>query len=203
MEYPRLIINSMCIWEFSEQMYNRELLFEVVSQEIARIEGQVDFLAMVCNTVHCILEPLRQVVRVPLLAIQEEVIKKIRQDELRKVGILGTKITVDSQIYKQELDKYGIESCWLPDSTVDAFNHLIFKEMLRGSSYDLMHLRLKEYADLLVAHGCEGIILGCTEFPLFISQLDVPVPLYASTQILAESVFSKCLGSRESFSEHQ
>ena len=192
-EYPRMIINSMSVWDFSNRMNDHEALFELVSAEISRIESQVDFLAMVCNTAHCILEPLRNHSKKPLLAIQEEVVKKIRKDGLKKVGILGTRVTTGTQIYQRELDKHGIASLCLPDRLQDSFNQLIFDEMLHGSGYDKMETSMGIFVDLLVEQGCEGVILGCTELPLFISQEEVSVPLYASTQILAESVSNKCL----------
>lgn len=192
-EYPRMIINSMSIWEFSSKMKNLDQLFGLLSEEINRIQHMVDFLAMVCNTAHSVLGPLREVAQVPLLAIQEEVVKKIAQDRHQKIGILGTKLTTSSMMYKNELDKYGIESRWLPDNILENFNRLIFDKMLHGNDYDLMHQRLVDYANLLADRGCEGVILGCTEFPLFISQEDVSVPLYPSTQILAESVLDRCL----------
>ena len=192
-EYPRMIINSMSVWDFSNRMDDHEALFELVSAEIARIENQVDFLAMVCNTAHCILEPLRNTSKKPLLAIQEEVVKKIREDGLKKVGILGTRVTTGTQIYQRELDKHGIASLCLPDRLQDTFNQLIFDEMLHGSGYDKMETSMGIFVDLLVEQGCEGVILGCTELPLFISQEEVSVPLYASTQILAESVARLCL----------
>lgn len=193
-EYPRMIINSMSIWDFSDKMNDKDQLFELLSKEIERIQDQTDFLAMVCNTAHCIIDHLRQHSSIPLLAIQEEVVKKVREDGLRKVGIIGTSITSRSQIYKNELDLYGIASYALPDRVLDLFNQLIFEEMLRGQSYDAMHAQMLEHTRLLIDQGCEGIILGCTELPLFISQEEVPVPLYASTQILAESVINQCLG---------
>ena len=192
-EYPRMIINSMSVWDFSDKMHDQEQLFQLVAKEIVRIESQVDFLAMVCNTAHCILQPLRQFARVPLLAIQEEVVNKIRGDQLTKVGILGTQLTTGSRIYQEELDRHQIASLCLPDRMQESFNKLIFEEMLKGNSYELMHTRLVEYACYLIEQGCEGVILGCTEFPLFISQDDVAVPLYASTQILAESVMQGCM----------
>ncbi len=199
-KYPKMLINSMCIWDFSKSMHDRKRLYKLLASEMARMEEQVDFLAMVCNTAHCVLEPLRRSACVPMLAIQEEVVKKVWGDGLKKVGILGTAVTTRSKIYKLELDKYGISSCALPERELEPFNRMIFKEMLRGRSYEAMHHSLARHACALIDRGCEGIILGCTEFPLFIEQEDVPVPLYASTRLLAESVMERCLGPEEGVS---
>ena len=193
-EYPKMIINSMSIWDFADKMNDKTQLYNLLSAEMRRIEKEVDFLAMVCNTAHSVIEQLRASCPIPLLAIQEEVVKKVRQDGLRKVGIMGTKITSNSHVYKNELDRYGIESVALPDCILDTFNQLIFEEMLRGQSYERMHAQLILHAHRLMEQGCEGIILGCTELPLFISEGNLPVPIYKSTQILAESVVEQCLG---------
>ena len=200
-EYPKMLINSICIWDFSKSMDDLKQLFDLLALEMARMEEQVDFLAMICNTAHCVIEPLRRSVCVPLLAIQEEVVKKVWADGLKKVGILGTAVTTRSKIYKSELDKYGISSCALPERELMPFNRLIFEEMLRGRSYEAMHHSLIRHASALIDRGCEGIILGCTEFPLFVSQEDVPVPLYPSTRILAESVVAHCLGPEDGISD--
>lgn len=191
--YPRLLINSMSIWEFEQKMSDPVALLQLLAAEMGRLESQVDFWAMVCNTAHSVLEPLRTQISVPVIGIQEEVVRKIREDGLQKVGILGTKLTTGSRFYQKELDRFAIDSVCLPAQEAETFNQLIFKEMLRGESYQLMHLRLKAYAHWLRDQGCEGVILGCTEFPLFLSQADVEIRLYASTQILAESVFLKCI----------
>ena len=58
-EYPRMIINSMSIWDFSNKMNDKDQLFELLSKEIERIQDQTDFLAMVCNTAHCIIDRLQ------------------------------------------------------------------------------------------------------------------------------------------------
>ena len=202
-EYPRMIINSMSIWDFSNSMNDKVELFMLLSREMERIQGEVDFLAMVCNTAHSIIDHLRVHARVPLLAIQEEVVKKVRADGLKKVGIIGTTITSNSMVYTNELDKFGIASQTLPDHVLATFNQLIFDEMLRGESYDAMHTQMIQHSQSLIDQGCEGIILGCTELPLFISQEDVPVPVYASTQILAESVIDQCLGAEKEEVQHR
>ncbi|MEL6675987.1 MAG: amino acid racemase [Bacteroidota bacterium] len=190
--YPPMIINSMSVWEFSQRMYDLDKLFDLVSTEIARIQPQVDFLAMVCNTAHSIIGPLREFAQVPLLAIQEEVVKKVRQKGGKKIGILGTKVTTGCLMYQEELFRYGLQAAWLPYHELESFNKLIFEKMLKGQSYDLMHLHLKRYATMFKEMDCDGVILGCTEFPLFLTASDVDIPLYPSTQILAESVFHLC-----------
>ena len=192
-EYPRMIINSMSIWDFSACMNDRLELFMLLSREMDRIQPQVDFLAMVCNTAHSIIDHLRLQAKVPLLAIQEEVVKKVRADGLQKVGIIGTSITSNSLVYAKELDRFGIDSLSLPQQVLDTFNQLIFEDMLRGQSYDAMHDQMLLHSKRLIDQGCDGIILGCTELPLFIRQEEVSVPIYPSTQILAESVLEKCL----------
>jgi aspartate racemase len=194
-EYPRMLINSMCIWDFSQKMNDKDQLFELLVGEIERIQGEVDFLTMVCNTAHSVLDHLRAHFNVPLIAIQEEVIRKIRKDGLKKVGIIGTKITSSSRIYSDELERNGIEAVTLPDPILETFNQLIFDEMLRGQSYDAMRDQMIAHTRLLKEQGCEGVILGCTELPLFLKQEDVDITLYPSTQILAEAVVEGCLGA--------
>ena len=138
------------------------------------------------------MEPLRERFSIPIIAIYEEVCKEVALASLRKVGVLGTKTTVDNCFYQEELDRYGIGYAVLPPEQEAAFDAFIFDEMLYGRGEGDMKRLIQEGIQTLEYQGCEGVILACTELPLFITQEDADMPLFSSTHILAHAVVKEC-----------
>jgi aspartate racemase len=190
-EYPNMFINSMNLWEFVHLLNDKKLTFNLVKKEIAKIQDHVDFIASPCNTIHFIIDEIREFSKIPVLAIHEEVVKEVSKSKIKKVGILGTKTTVYNNYYQNELEKNNIDFEILSEQEEEKLNSLIFDKMLHGKDYNEMHKLLVKDIQLLKNKGCDGIILACTELPLFIKQKDVDVKLFASTNILAKSVFEK------------
>ena len=193
-DFPHLLINSVNPWEVIEILKRKDLgaLLSFLIREIRRIEKQADFLVLVCNSIHAVIDQLREAVDIPIRAIHEEVCSEVASSSIKKVGILGTKTTVDNCFYQNELAKYGISSVVLPKSSEDAFDRFIFEEMLRGRSMGMMKKLIMEGIDYMVQQGCEGVILACTELPIFVTQNETDIPLFSSTDILARSVVREC-----------
>lgn len=191
---PRLIINSVNTWEVTSILDRKDLeaLYFFLKEEIKLLAGQIDFLVMVCNSVHAVLRPLRDHFDFPILSIYEEVCKEIALLQYRKVGVLGTKTTLNSQFYQSELQSYGIAYEVLPEQDLEILDHCIFQEILHGHGNDKMKILLLEGVDYLASRGCEAVVLACTELPLFITQADTEVPLFSSTEILAKVVVEEC-----------
>lgn len=186
--YPNLIINSIETWKNASLVGKPDKLLVHLKEEVDKIQHQVDVLAIVCNTMHSLITELREYARIPILAIHEEVAKEVDIAKCHKVGLLGTKSTLENEFYQSELDKYSISSVVLPDHYEDELDELVFKNVLYGKGFDQMRLKLSECALELEKQNVDGIILACTEFPLFITQDDVSVRLFSSTSILADNL---------------
>ena len=197
--FPNLLINSINPWEVVDILKHKDMqsLFLLLEKEIRRIQDQADFLVMVCNSVHAVVDPLRKVLGVPIMAIYEEVCKEIDQTNIKKIGILGTKTTVDHCFYQKELLKFGITAAVLPPAMETAFDTFIFEEMLHGRGTGTMKNLILAGIEHLKDQGCEGIVLACTELPLFIDQEDVDIPLFSSTKILAQAVVQECFSMKK------
>ncbi|NRB47969.1 MAG: amino acid racemase [Saprospiraceae bacterium] len=191
---PRLIINSVNTWEVTNILEQKDLeaLYFFLKKEIKLLAEQIDFLVMVCNSVHAVLQPLREYFGFPILSICEEVCKEIALIQHRKVGILGTKTTLSSEFYQKELQSYGIDYEVLPEQELELLDHCIFQEVLHGQGNDNMKMLLLEGINYFKAQACEAVVLACTELPLFISQEDTAMPLFSSTEILAKVVVEEC-----------
>ncbi|MBX2877496.1 MAG: amino acid racemase [Saprospiraceae bacterium] len=191
---PRLIINSVNTWEVTSILEQKDLeaLYFFLKKEISLLAESIDFLVMVCNSVHAVLEPLRAHFGFPILSIYEEVCKEIALLQYRKVGILGTQTTINSKFYQSELQSYGIEYEVLPEQDSEILDHCIFQEILHGQGNDKMKMLLLDGIHYMAQRDCDAVILACTELPLFISQSDTEMPLFSSTEILAKVVVEEC-----------
>jgi aspartate racemase len=154
-----------------------------------RIErGGADFVVICTNTMHMMAEEMQKNIKIPLLHIVDATAEKIRASGNKKVGLLGTKFTMEEHFYKGRLiEKYNLEVI-IPDEAERRFVHdVIYKELCLGSIQQNSKNRFKTIIDNLSKKGAQAVILGCTEIPLLIKQEDVSVPLLDTTRIHAES----------------
>lgn len=142
-------------------------------------------IILCANTMHLIAEKLQNEIQIPVIHIAEATGKEIKKQQLRKVGLLGTKFTMEMDFFTDKLKDLGIE-CIIPDEGGRNFvHHTIFEEFGRGI---FTAQTKKAYLDIiseLETQGAEGIILGCTEIPLLLKPEDVSIPLFDTTKIHA------------------
>jgi aspartate racemase len=148
--------------------------------------GGADFLLICTNTMHKVADQVRAAVNMPLLHIADATGEALRQDGVKRVGLLGTAFTMEQDFYKRRLmETYGLEVL-IPDADHRRKVHdIIFRELCRG---DIRPESKREYVhivDQLARQGAEAVILGCTEIGLLIEAADTVVPLYDTTFIHA------------------
>lgn len=146
--------------------------------------GGAEAIILCANTMHLIADKLEEAIDLPIIHIATETAKEIRKQNLRKVGLLGTKFTMELDFFKDKLIAQGIEAI-IPESEKDKdFIHTtIFEELGKGLVTPETKKRYLEIANELIKRGAEGIILGCTEIPLVILPEDVDVPVFDTTLI--------------------
>lgn len=188
-EYPNLLINSLETKEFIKLLDNKEALINFVNNEISKIQDCVDFIVAPCNTLHFIIKEMRAFSKVHIIAIHEEVVKEIKNAKVKKVGLLGTEMTIVNEFYQKELARVGIPYEVLDAEMEGQLNWLIWNKMIDGKDYGKMAELLKKDLEFLKMKGCDSVALVCTELPLFINQKDTDVKLFSSTGILAKATF--------------
>jgi len=146
--------------------------------------GGAEAIILCANTMHLIADKLEEAIDLPIIHIATETAKEIRKQNLKKVGLLGTKFTMELDFFKDKLIAQGIEAI-IPESENDKdFIHTtIFEELGKGLVTPETKKRYLEIANELIKRGAEGIILGCTEIPLVILPEDVDVPVFDTTLI--------------------
>jgi aspartate racemase len=127
---------------------------------------------------HKVFDEMQSKTDLPFIHILEPTIKEIKKVEVKKVGLLGTKFTMSENFYKDELSKNGITPIVPNFEQQEIVHRIIVEELVRGIITDESRKQYLEVIDDLISFGAEGIILGCTEIPLLISQEDCNVTTF-------------------------
>ncbi|MCK5277877.1 MAG: aspartate/glutamate racemase family protein, partial [Cyclobacteriaceae bacterium] len=149
--------------------------------------GGAELIVLCTNTMHLCSEEIIKSIPVPFLHIADAAGEEIKYKNLRQVGLLGTKFTMEKDFYKQILrDKYSIETIIPDENEREEIHRIIYEELVLGKIEDDSRETYKKIINSLQERGAEGVILGCTEIPLLISSKDVEIPIFDTTRIHAE-----------------
>ena len=165
-----------------------EELTKIMIESAQRLESAGADMIIICtNTMHKMAEDMEKHINIPLLHIADATALKIKDYGLKKIGLLGTKFTMEQDFYKGRLiNNYGLEVI-VPDTEERQIIHdIIYNELCLGEIKDSSKISYIKVIDNLEKYGAEGVILGCTEIPLLIKQTDVKIPLFDTTKIHAE-----------------
>lgn len=151
-------------------------------------KGGADFLLICTNTMHKMAEEVQQNINIPLLHMVDVVAEEIQAKGQKKVGLLGTRFTMEQDFYKGRLlEKHEIEAIIPPLDERKIIHGILYNELCLGEIKKASKDKFRTIINNLVARGAEGIILGCTEIPLLIDQEDYEVSLFDTTTIHARA----------------
>jgi aspartate racemase len=164
-------------------------LARILIDAAKRLEAAGAEIVLICaNTMHKAVPEIQREIHVPVLHIADATAEKVRGKGLRKVGLLGTKMTMEEDFYKGRIGgRFGIDVLVPDKDDRDFIERVIFDELCVGKMNASSKERFKEIIGKLVDNGAEGIILGCTEIPLLIKQEDANVPVFDTTEIHAKA----------------
>jgi aspartate racemase len=164
-------------------------LIEIMVDAAKRLEsGGADFIVICTNTMHKMADEIQKSVKIPLLNIADATAEKVKDRGIKKVGLLGTKFTMEENFYKGRLiDKYGLQVLTPNEQERQIVHDVIYKELCLGIVNPESKKKFIEIIKNLVSDGAEAVILGCTEIPLLIKQDDVEIPIFDTTRIHAEA----------------
>ncbi|MFB9079857.1 aspartate/glutamate racemase family protein [Flavobacterium procerum] len=150
--------------------------------------GGAEAIVLCANTMHLIADKLEKAIELPVIHIAVETALEIRKKNLKKIGLLGTKFTMELDFFKDKLAEKGIEAIIpVSEEDKDFIHYTIFEELGRGIVTEETKSRYLQIANELIKSGAEGIILGCTEIPLVIKPEDLAVPIFDTTLIHAKA----------------
>jgi aspartate racemase len=147
-----------------------------------------DFLVICTNTMHKMADEVQEAIQIPLLHIADVTAKAVRANGQSRVGLLGTKFTMEQDFYKGRLHEiHGIDVLIPEDKERQVIHDILYNELCLGEIKELSKSKFQSIIQNLVKRGAEGVILGCTEIPLIVSQEDFEIPLYDTTALHARA----------------
>jgi len=169
----------------------------ILSRAAKNVEAAgADFIVLCTNTMHKVAPDIESAVRIPLLHIADATAKKICAHGLRRIGLLGTRFTMEEDFYKGRLSRtHGLDVLVPDPPDRQAVHRVIFQELVVGRIEQASHKQLLVIIEGLARSGAEGVILGCTELGLLVKEKDSPVPLFDTTRIHAEAAVDFALES--------
>jgi aspartate racemase len=165
-----------------------------IAQELEAAGAEM--LLICANTMHKMAPEVQNNIKIPLLHIADAAAEKIEADGYKKVGLLGTKYTMEGDFYKNRIeDKYNLEVL-IPDlETRDLIHQVIYQELVSGILKEDSRDKFKKIITGLEEKGAEAVILGCTEIPLLIKAEDSSLPILNTTELHAKKAVKFALAN--------
>jgi aspartate racemase len=182
----------LCSVDFHEiEVLQREARWDDAGAMLAQAARSLaaagaDCVVLCTNTMHKVADAIEAAVELPLLHIADATAAEITRSRFSRVGLLGTRFTMEQDFYRKRLeDRHGIEVLVPDDAGRDDVHRIIYDELCRGIVRDPSRERYRAIIASLVDRGAQAIVLGCTEIGLLVGAVDAFVPLFDTTRIHA------------------
>jgi len=168
---------------------------EVLADAARRLEAAgADFFLIGTNTMHRVADEVAAAVRIPLLHIADATAEVLQQDEVKRIGLLGTAFTMELDFYKRRIsDNYGIEVVVPEMHDRQMVHDIIYQELCLGEVEAESRDVYLAIIDRLRTDNIDGVILGCTEICMLIKPEHTDIKLYDTTTIHAQQAVAMAL----------
>lgn len=169
---------------------NRALLVDA-AQRLER--GGADLFLICTNTMHKLAPEVQAAVSIPLVHIAEVTGQAIAARGMKRVGLLGTRPTMELPFYRERLAEAGIEVLLPSEAEMARVHRVIFEELTHGKLLDASRADYLGIIEGMVVRGAEGVVLGCTEIGSLITEAHTRTPLFDTTRLHAEAAVKLAL----------
>ncbi len=169
-------------WSFED---NWEKIGRVMADEAKRLEAAgADILILGTNTIHLVADTIEAAVSIPFLHIARATGGAITELKLKKVGLLGTRFTMEKDFYTRILqEEFGLEVI-IPNQRERSYlQDVIYNQLVKGVFTEEAKEKCVKIIENMQQEGIEGVILGCTELPILIPETAVTLPTFDTTMI--------------------
>ncbi|WP_040240697.1 aspartate/glutamate racemase family protein [Chromohalobacter japonicus] len=191
---------AMVSVDFAEiETLQRDGRWDAAGEALAAAARQIehagaDFLLIATNTMHKVAPQVEAAIDIPLLHIADATAESLVADGITRVGLLGTRFTMEQDFYKHRLSEhYGIDVIVPDDTQRERVHRVIFEELCLGRIEAASREAFLAVIDALHARGAQAVILGCTEIAMLIKATDTQVPLYDTTALHAQAAVKRAL----------
>ena len=191
LNFAECIIYSLNFDDFqtNNTANNWDATFDLIFHACQSLKNSgAEAIVLCANTAHAVADRVEQEIQLPIIHIVTATAREIDKYGFRRVGLLGTKFTMEMEFYKNKLKEEKIEAI-IPDTQEarDFIQQTIKEELGRGIFKEETKQAYISIINELIEKGAEGIILGCTEIPMLISQKDFSVPVFDTTRIHSQA----------------
>ena len=157
--------------------------------------GGAACVILACNTMHNVADQIAAAVSIPFLHIGDAVAESVKDAGHGRVGLLGTRFTMESPFIRERIEARGVEVAVPSAKTRGEVHRIIYDELCAGVTRDASRVRfLEALAELQERHDIEAVVLGCTEIGLLVKPEDLPVPAFDTARCHAEAAVAFSLG---------
>ncbi len=193
---PLLIIDSLDLEEVKDLVNEDKWddVVEIITQSARNLEkSNAEVIIIATNTIHKIFDRVQENIETPMINLLVTIAEAIKEQGIKKVGLLGTIYTMQLDFFQNALDKYNIDVIVPNQADQEYVNQVIFEELVHSILKDESKRGYLEVIKRLQEKGAEGAILGCTEIPLLVKQEESPIPVFDTTTIHALAVLKYAL----------
>ena len=168
---------------------------DVLADSARRLEQAGAGCIVLCtNTMHKLADRITGATRVPFLHLADVTAKAIKRSPSRRPLLLATRFTMEQDFYRDRLRAFGVDAM-VPDAAQRGDVHrIIYEELCRGVIEPASKARYLDIVAEAAGQGADGVILGCTEITLLVSQADFAIPVFDTTALHVEAALDAIAG---------
>jgi aspartate racemase len=193
---PKLVLSTVDFAEVTalEDEERWQQIGELLADAARGVErAGADFLLLCTTTFHKVADQVEAAVDLPLLHLADVVAEEVRAQGVSRVGFIGTTVAMSDGFFTDRLARHGLETV-VPDARHhDLLNSAIYDELVHGRVLDTTRRKVLGVIEELWDAGAGGVLLGCTELELLITQADCELPVYPCTTLHVRAALDRAL----------
>jgi aspartate racemase len=193
---PKMVLSTVDFAELTalEDADRWSAIGDLLSDAARGVErAGADFLLLCTTTFHKVADQIEAAVGIPMRHLGDVVAEEVRSQGVTKVGFIGTTVAMSDGFFADRLARHGLETV-MPDARHhDLLNSAIYDELVHGRVVDATRRRVLAVIEELWDAGVGGVLLGCTELELLVTQADVELPVYPCTTLHVNAALDRAL----------
>lgn len=193
-QHPEFVMHSFSFDRYSALIFSKDWfgLAKLINQAILKMKAAgADFIIIPSNTPHYCYEQLAEISPLPILNLIQLSVEYCQLLKIKKVAVLGTKITMQDTLYRSKLEDAEIEQITIADEETTLINDLVMNELIHSK---INPNNIEKVRQCILKLDCDGIILGCTELPMVYTSINLPgKDVVDTTRLLAHAAVNHAI----------